>query len=856
MDNLIRIGKIEAAISNQFVLEQTIRAACKQIQTQLSELEDGNKFHEDNTFVAVQLLNIDRQIIETVGGVFGENIKKQWNGISRHFLDGAHEDTRDIQADIVAPIIHKKETIPKTLVISGWHNKFDKWIYDEYKHKEFVRVWIPIILVRNEDGCIIKDWYRNWVQPKDKTNYLQTIPRDETLNRQGFQGELNIDISNLYKNKNIEIDVIGTVEIGYYQKLGAKTNLQDHQQHLFNLVSEELVIELAKMVSEEALKIYEHTLAYVFDTITEQAKEMVGGISSSLHFLENVSSQSKYVEYFIKSCSGSGSKEFLKECPIHREGLGQQAIAQGKTLVKKGVELSNSNSEVFSKEVRVMVASPLITPQIEKNTSLKYEGILYVHFDDEEKSDSKNLDWIEFFAKTAVNAIQSAINYVSMRDNKRILESIETVSRSLLHKSSTELLLNKIAGMARNILGADIVSIYRYDPAEDKFFQPITSGRLKGNKIPHPFTQPDADTGPRLLLDKEGVYFTSDSENSSIMNNSARKGSETFIERERINSSIGARIRIGVDNIGAIFIHYRHTKDKLSVNEDKLIAVILSWAAISISNKSYIAGLEKGLQQQKYFLLSGLYNRVSEKFSQALLVSDKFNANFVKNKVHESYVISIDIRKSTELMLKAIDTDVYINFILELEKRMREIVLENFGIIDKFTGDGILAYFPNFYAGEDAGLYCARAAHQCHRAFEKIFRDRIDGFQVAPKETGLGIGIDHGNISMHIGNRGEFIVVGAPVVYACRMSSVEAGKTAVNVQAQKMLRRKKQHESSIVFKDATIHIKNEGDCAAYYLELVDDTFDIKEPDLKKYGLEEVGSWSPTQGSKGGFINHI
>jgi len=33
------------------------------------------------------------------------------------------------------------------------------------------------------------------------------------------------------------------------------------------------------------------------------------------------------------------------------------------------------------------------------------------------------------------------------------------------------------------------------------------------------------------------------------------------------------------------------------------------------------------------------------------------------------------------------------------------IVRKHFGVVDKFTGDGILCFFPEFFCGLDAGYY-------------------------------------------------------------------------------------------------------------------------------------------------------
>jgi hypothetical protein len=66
------------------------------------------------------------------------------------------------------------------------------------------------------------------------------------------------------------------------------------------------------------------------------------------------------------------------------------------------------------------------------------------------------------------------------------------------------------------------------------------------------------------------------------------------------------------------------------------------------------------------------------------------------------FVLSVDIRRSTELMLKARTAEKFAEFITGLSIELTTIVLNSFGVFDKLTGDGILAFFPDFFSGPDA----------------------------------------------------------------------------------------------------------------------------------------------------------
>jgi hypothetical protein len=185
-------------------------------------------------------------------------------------------------------------------------------------------------------------------------------------------------------------------------------------------------------------------------------------------------------------------------------------------------------------------------------------------------------------------------------------------------------------------------------------------------------------------------------------------------------------------------------------------------------------------------------------------------SGFTDNEIIEMTVISIDIRKSTELMLKISNPDDYAIFISGLTEGLKDIVIKNYGVFDKFTGDGILAYFPIFYSGENGILNACLTAQMCHTYFAKYYKKNNSIFQVL-LETGLGIGIDHGNVKI-VKINGEQTIVGSPVVYACRFSGAPANHTYLNNIANSKI-----GALGLTTKRTNFELKNEGIVVAYDL---------------------------------------
>jgi hypothetical protein len=123
--------------------------------------------------------------------------------------------------------------------------------------------------------------------------------------------------------------------------------------------------------------------------------------------------------------------------------------------------------------------------------------------------------------------------------------------------------------------------------------------------------------------------------------------------------------------------------------------------------------------------LRAILDRIGEEPRQLLLQSKSFQDKFLKESACYAYVMSVDIRRSTELMLKARTPTLYAEFISQLCGMLRETILEHHGVYDKFTGDGILAFFPDFYTGPDAGYYALACADEMHRIFGKFYNARV-----------------------------------------------------------------------------------------------------------------------------------
>ncbi|MCW7466059.1 hypothetical protein ND864_10105 [Leptospira levettii] len=243
-------------------------------------------------------------------------------------------------------------------------------------------------------------------------------------------------------------------------------------------------------------------------------------------------------------------------------------------------------------------------------------------------------------------------------------------------------------------------------------------------------------------------------------------------------------------------------------------------------NEAELKKLKLNLEEiEKKNQLAFLTNKVNKKAGEALVTNQKLSNKFLENGLEECVVLSIDIRRSTELMLKAKNPQLFTKFISLLSEKLKNIIIENYGVFDKFTGDGILAFFPNFFTGEDNLILAKKAADECHNAFNAIYNECRHCFITVSKETGLGIGFDYGEITFALIN-GEITIVGKPVVYACRLSSTSPNSTLCNQSVYDVLL---ERNIPFTFIEKDFDIKHEGRILAYDITIDWNNMKIKEP---------------------------
>lgn len=185
------------------------------------------------------------------------------------------------------------------------------------------------------------------------------------------------------------------------------------------------------------------------------------------------------------------------------------------------------------------------------------------------------------------------------------------------------------------------------------------------------------------------------------------------------------------------------------------------------------------------------------------------NESFLKNMSNsDSIVIVGDIRHSQDLMTYSPSPELYEHYILKLSEEAEKIIKNEYGIFDRFTGDGFICYF-NKYVSERFKLdYYESAISVCRKIREisySIISEWVSKIRKVPSEPiGLSIGVDTGKVSYSEKN-GNLYAIGDACVWATRMCSAgRAGDIVVNnLPYQHLLT-----TTSLSFEKADFHTKD------------------------------------------------
>ncbi|KST65524.1 GAF domain-containing protein [Mastigocoleus testarum] len=521
-------------------VEQQIQQAISGISNQEAIFEDISQEIQSSLgfdLTSIWLIDPENNIIARK---YENNISTQkltFNFSSKYYLE-INSHIQDILVDVVQN--HRTE------IICGWDKRFDKWVYEEYKHEELTRIFTPILLVQDKNGNIIEDWFKHY-----KWKFTS-----EEKTGDGYRAVIDMFLIT-QNNQNLgNIRVIGAVISGY-----AKRNKQ---------ITLKQAEDLIKLVAQHALRIRRTQLSYILEVITENAYRILQADIAALDFMYEPNHQ----DYVYQVGKGKINENYWENFTYSKQALRQKALKDRKTIFTPNIYQNHPNNlaKIFEKKSQATVACPLLIDN--------KEGLLYLEFNDKYGFTEDEVSLLNIFGYRANSAILHAISEAKNNLKNSQLVNLHLFTQSLINETEKEFLIRRITWSIGNIMGADIVIFYEYIQPENKvIIPPEITGRLIKDKSK--YTELYQNDNSLMLINNTTNIYESSLNISKFFKNS------DFVKKEEIKSIASILLKIREEVVGVMFIAYRRIYN-FSENEQKQIETLASSAAYAIKNQRWL----------------------------------------------------------------------------------------------------------------------------------------------------------------------------------------------------------------------------------------------------------------------------
>ena len=521
-----QIQQAVLGISNQ---EAIFEDVCQEIQSSLGF-----------DFTVISLVDPEKNINQTVyeNSFNGTNLTHQYIRY-KYYLE-KNPDLRSIRADIIQTYCIE--------IISGWDKRFNPWIYEKNNQEKLLRIFIPIILMEDNNRNIIEDWYENC-----EWEVVIEEPTDD-----GYRTVIKMHLL-VHDDQTLgKIKVIGAITAGYKNR-SRKITLEQ-------------VKYLGKLVAQQAFKIRCAQLSYTLEVIAKNAQRILKADVAALDFIYEPNQNQNHCIYQV--FTGKITDNSWENFTYRKQEIGQKALKERKIIFAPNFKQNylDSLAKVFDQESKVMVAFPL---QVDKK-----QGFLYLEFHDVRELNENKKSLLNLFLNRTSSAISHAIAQAENHAQKTQLTNLHLFSQSVINETEKDSLLRRITWSLGNIVGADVVILNEYFQNESKI---ITSSQIAGRLIQEENNYPEYYQDDKsLMLIKNGTnIYESSLDKSDIWKNS------DFVKQENIKSIASILLKAAEETVGVIFIQYRRIYS-FSKDEQNLIETLASSAAYAIQHQRWL----------------------------------------------------------------------------------------------------------------------------------------------------------------------------------------------------------------------------------------------------------------------------
>jgi len=341
---------------------------------------------------------------------------------------------------------------------------------------------------------------------------------------------------------------------------------------------------------------------------------------------------------------------------------------------------------------------------------------------------------------------------------KRIMKSIEELSKEIIASPSAERLLYRVAEVAREALGAERAVVVVREGGKDRI---AASSFEEGSERDISLSR---SILKRAIEERVGV-LTSDALSDS------RFGGEESVVMMGIRSAACVPIWKGGKVLGAIYVDSSMARKIQTVDDLEILTVLGNYVGIVLEQRKLFSELQRQMrirERLERYHSPAVIRRMLAEGSDTTLVPGRF--------FHAvGTVLFADIVGFSSMMETASAEEVGA-FLNDFLSAMTDIIFQYEGTLDKYMGDGVMAVFGVPFPMEAHARRALMAGYEMKR--------KSGDFKWKGEEVKIRIGINSGPmIAGDFGSekRLEFTVLGHSVNLASRLQSEVAAPGEIAV---------------------------------------------------------------------------
>jgi class 3 adenylate cyclase/DNA-binding response OmpR family regulator len=329
-----------------------------------------------------------------------------------------------------------------------------------------------------------------------------------------------------------------------------------------------------------------------------------------------------------------------------------------------------------------------------------------------------------------------------LEERLRELHTFYEIGKSVTALMDRAQLLDRVVDAALYITGAEEGVVFLQDEGVDSLREYVRKQHVPGKE-----QRTSSRTEIQLAAD------------------AMRKGDATVTA-----AALYAPLKVGDESIGALGVSNKVTGRSFTEHDRRLLVALADYAAVALKNARLLRQVEEAKEREKG-QIRGLFERyVAPSVVEKLM--DRPDTVQLGGVLQQATVLFADIRGFSDFSVRA-TPKVLVEVLNYHIAVATEAILAEGGTMDKFLGDGVLAYFNAPLRQEDHVLRAVRAAWRLCRSIEEAHKKLPEASRFH-----FGVGVSTGEVL--VGNIGapqmmNFTVIGDAVNVGRRLQQHARG---------------------------------------------------------------------------------